>query len=210
MRIWYTLFLNTKTKSHGVAWSKHPEKVIFDYKQSRAFKGTILKLDFHYALTNIRFRNDSYLNFQIPTTPKPYDDDHGLHQIMLFIINNLQFPTATNQLQFTHPLPTKTEKHPEFHHKTNHKSMIQTQSTDPDQMKREGGWYLYLAWSFALTSAWYLVLQVSSGYRMVVLSSDPMAPEVASDIDSRSILIFLLLRLPQIICLYLPNQHVAY
>lgn len=46
--------------------------------------------------------------------------------------------------------------------------------------------HLYFCWPWALASAWYLVLQVSSGYKMVVLNSDPMAPEVASDIDSRS------------------------
>lgn len=46
--------------------------------------------------------------------------------------------------------------------------------------------YLYFCWPWARTSAWYLVLQVSSGYKMVVLNRDPMAPEVASDRDSRS------------------------
>lgn len=51
--------------------------------------------------------------------------------------------------------------------------------------KNEMG-HLYFCWPWALTSAWYLVLQVSSGYKMVVLSSAPTAPEVASDKDWRS------------------------
>lgn len=45
---------------------------------------------------------------------------------------------------------------------------------------------LYFCWPCAWTSAWYLVLHVSSGYNIVVLNSDPMAPDVASVIDSRS------------------------
>lgn len=52
--------------------------------------------------------------------------------------------------------------------------------------------YLYFCWPWALTSAWYLVLHVSSGYKIVVLNSDPIAPDVASDKDSISTPIFLL------------------
>lgn len=50
---------------------------------------------------------------------------------------------------------------------------------------------LYLRRPWAWTSAWYLALQVSRGYKIVVLTIAPMAPEVASDIDSRSTDIFL-------------------
>ena len=49
---------------------------------------------------------------------------------------------------------------------------------------------LYFCWCWVRTSAWYLVLQVSRGYKMVVLTRAPMAPEVASDKDSRSMPIF--------------------
>lgn len=52
--------------------------------------------------------------------------------------------------------------------------------------------HLYFCWPWALTSAWYLVLQVSSGYKMVLLSSAPTAPEVASDKDWRSTAISLI------------------
>ena len=44
-------------------------------------------------------------------------------------------------------------------------------------------------------------MQVSSGYKMVVLRSDPMAPEVASDIDSKSTPIFSFLY-KNIMCMY--------
>lgn len=57
------------------------------------------------------------------------------------------------------------------------------------EMKRnpeKRGPHLYFWWPCAWTSAWYLVLQVSRGYRMVVLTSAPTAPEVASDKDSMS------------------------
>lgn len=46
--------------------------------------------------------------------------------------------------------------------------------------------YLYLRRPWARISAWYLALQVSSGYNMVVLTTEPIAPDVASEIDSRS------------------------
>lgn len=52
------------------------------------------------------------------------------------------------------------------------------------ERKQESNLY-FCRWR-ALTSAWYLVLQVSRGYNMVVLTRAPMAPEVASDKDSRS------------------------
>lgn len=45
---------------------------------------------------------------------------------------------------------------------------------------------LYFWWWWARFSAWYLVLQVSSGYRTVVLTSAPTAPDVASTNDSIS------------------------
>ena len=45
---------------------------------------------------------------------------------------------------------------------------------------------LYFCWWWPLTSAWYLVLQVSRGYKMVVLTRAPTAPDVASNRDSVS------------------------
>lgn len=50
---------------------------------------------------------------------------------------------------------------------------------------------LYFCRPWTLTSAWYLVLHVSSGYKIVVLNRDPIAPDVASDKDSISTPIFL-------------------
>lgn len=67
------------------------------------------------------------------------------------------------------------------------KTKNRIRSTKTNQTREREIMYRYFCspWE-ARTSAWYLALQVSRGYKIVVLTRAPIAPDVASDIDSRS------------------------